>query len=281
MRTTSKIINLLTILIGLCVAVLAYLLLQAADQLRADTAVKQNEVTNVRTALAEAEEKRDREESSLRARKAGLTDDLEDHRKQLAEYKTSLPEKERELESLKKQQEMARQEVNKNRAEVTAKEAEIAQTQQAFQSLRAANPVARGELDQARASIDEQVDLAKSMELELKNYKIETEHLRAHYASILTALEADALNPSWITIGKSVSTRIEQLSMETGMLVLPLGTSHGLRNNMRFFVAKKGRRVGQLVVKDAGLAHSVAIIVPMIGTPGKLREKDEVEITGF
>ena len=118
-------------------------------------------------------------------------------------------------------------------------------------------------------------------ELELQNYKIETDHLRAHYASILTALEKDARDPSWITIGKSVSTNVEQLSMETGMVVLPLGTSHGLRNKMRFFVTKKGRQVCQLLVKDAGLAHSVALIVPLIGNPRKLREKDQIEITGF
>jgi hypothetical protein len=265
----------------MCTAVLAYMLLQAVDDLRVATALKQMEVKAADDNVTLAEKSRDQAESALSASNAGLTADLEDHRKQLADYKTSLPEKTRELESLKKQQEAARQEANKNRAEVTAKEAEVAQIQQVVQTLRSANPVAKGSLDQLQTSIDEQIELGQSIELELQSYKIETEHLRVHYASILTALEKDARDPSWITIGKTVSTTIEQLSMETGMLVLPLGTSHGLRNKMRFFVTKKGRRVCQLIVKDAGLAHSVVLIVPLIGNPSKLREKDEIEITGF
>ena len=257
------------------------MLLQAVDDLRVASALKQTEVKAADDNVTLAEKSRDQVESSLRASNAGLTADLEDHRKQLADYKTSLPEKTRELESLKKQQETARQEANRNRAEVTAKETEVAQVQQVVQALRSANPVAKGNLDQLHSSIDEQIELGNSIESELQSYKVETEHLRSHYASILVALGKDALDPSWITVGKSVSTNIEQLSMETGMVVLPLGTSHGLRNKMRFFVTKKRRRVCQLLVKDAGLAHSVALIVPLIGNPDKLREKDQIEITAF
>jgi hypothetical protein len=129
--------------------------------------------------------------------------------------------------------------------------------------------------------LDEQHALFAELEIEWRDYKAETEHLRSHYVSILEALRVDAENPSWITIGKSVLTKIERLSMETGMLVLPLGSTHGMRNNMRFFVSKNGKRVGQIIIKETGLGHSVANIVPLIGNPTKLREKDSVEITGF
>ena len=160
-------------------------------------------------------------------------------------------------------------------------EAEIIRVEETAGGLRVANPAARGAVEQMRNEIRDQNNLTEEIQRELRDYKHETDHLRVHFASILQALGKDAKNPSWITIGKTVRTRIERLSMETGMLVLPLGITHGMRDEMRFFVSKKGKRVGQLVIKDAGLAHSVANIVPLIDNPTKLREKDDVEITGF
>ena len=281
MEKTSKYINLLTILVGLVVAVLAYLLISAVDQLRQDTSAKQTELDAAHAALTKTEEKSAADKAALMATKAGLTDDLEDHRGQTARLNLELPENEAKLVSLKKQQDEARAEATKKEGEVAGLEAEIAQVEETAGGLRVANPAARGAVEQMRNEIRDQNNLTEEIQRELRDYKHETDHLRVHFASILQALGKDAKNPSWITIGKTVRTRIERLSMETGMLVLPLGITHGMRDEMRFFVSKKGKRVGQLVIKDAGLAHSVANIVPLIGNPTKLREKDEVEITGF
>ena len=281
MEKTSKYINLLTILVGLVVAVLAYLLISAVDQLREDTSAKQTEWNAALAALTKTEEKSAGDKAALMATKAGLTDDLEDHRGQTARLNLELPENEAKLESLKKQQEEARAEATKKKGEVAGLEAEIVQVEETAGGLRVANPAARGAVEQMRNEIRDQNNLTEEIQRELRDYKHETDHLRVHFASILQALGKDAKNPSWITIGKTVRTRIERLSMETGMLVLPLGITHGMRDEMRFFVSKKGKRVGQLVIKDAGLAHSVANIVPLIGNPTKLREKDYVEITGF
>ncbi len=281
MEKSSKIINLLTILTGLAAAVLAYLLVDAADQFRGKSSAKRDELNAARRVLADAEEKKEREEASLRARRAGLTEDLEDHRDQVAKLKLSLPEKENETEGLKKQQDEARLAATKDKAKLAALEAEIVTANETADRLRTGNPATQAALNQLQVEVDEQNDLVGDLELELRDYQAETDHLSSHYASILEGLGIDAENPSWITIGKGVVTKIERLSMEAGMLVLPLGTSHGMRDEMRFFVSKNGKRVGQLVIKDAGLAHSVANIVPLFGNPTKLREKDTVEITGF
>ena len=110
MEKTSKYINLLTILVGLAVAVLAYLLISAVDQLRQDTSAKETELEAALAALTKTEEKSAGDKAALMATKAGLTDDLEDHRGQTARLNLELPENEAKLESLKKQQEEARAE---------------------------------------------------------------------------------------------------------------------------------------------------------------------------
>ena len=281
MEKVSKIINLLTIVIGLAVAILAYLLITAVDQLRKDTSAKQSELDAAITTLAKTEEKSAADKAALSATKSGLADDLSDHRREVTRLKDELPVSEAKLEGLKKQQEEARAEAEKKKGEVTGLQTEIAGVQEAAGGLRAANPTARAAVEQMRNEIREQNDLAVEIQSELRDYKQETAHLKVHFASILKELQQDARDPSWITIGKSVNTRIERLSMETGMLVLPLGITHGMREDMKFIVSKKGKRVGQLVIKETGLAHSVANIVPLIGNPTKLRERDDIEITGF
>lgn len=281
MEKTSKIINLLTILVGIFVGVIAYLLLASADQFRTDSSAKATELTATLKALDEAEKKKEREENLQRVRKVSLTDDLQDYRDQMSILTSDLPQKKIELEVLKQEQEQVGLEAERQKAELARLEAEITQFDATVERLTQENPAARAALDQLRDDIAEQNALTDQIKLELRDYEAETGHLKDHFASILEAMEIDAKNPSWITIGKRVSTQIQRLSMETGMLVLPLGTTHGMREKMRFFISKKGKRVGQLVIKEAGLAHSVANIVPLIGNPTKLREQDTVEITGF
>ena len=130
MEKTSKYINFLTILVGLAVAVLAYLLISAVDQLRQDTSAKQTELDAALATLTKTEEKSAGDKAALMATKAGLTDDLEDHRGQTARLNLELPENEAKLESLKKQQEEARAEATKKEGEVAGLEAEIAQVEE-------------------------------------------------------------------------------------------------------------------------------------------------------
>ena len=231
--------------------------------------------------MVDAQAKKERDEKVLIARKSGLSDDLDDYRDQVAELTTALPRKKIELEALNQEKALFREETMRQQEELARVEAEVAQLDETVTRLTQGNPVARAALDQIRDQIAEQEDLTAQNNLELRGYEKETSHLRDHYSSILKGLEADAEDAPWITIGKRVPTQIQRLSMETGMLVLPLGTTHGMREKMRFFVSKKGKRVGQLVIKEAGLAHSVANIVPLIGNPTKLREQDDVEITSF
>ena len=54
MEKTSKIINLFTILVGIFVAVLAYLILEASDKFRVESLKKTTELTEATQALAEA-----------------------------------------------------------------------------------------------------------------------------------------------------------------------------------------------------------------------------------
>lgn len=281
MNASSKILNFLTIIIGLAVVVMAYLFLDAADRLREENETAQAELDKAVQVLADGEKKREKDNKSLNARKVGLDQDLTEHGEQVDQLKKEVPDKNTELSDLKKEQEKVQSENDLKLEEIAKIEAEIAKINESANRLRQDNPAARTNLDQLQASIREQNDLTGQIEYELRDYKAETEHLRVHYASILKELTIDALDPSWIVLDKIVTTKIQRLSMKAGMLVFPLGSYHGMRNEMRFHIGKKGRRICQVVIKEAHLGHSVATIVPLIGNPSKLRESDTVEITSY
>ena len=281
MNASSKFLNYLTILIGLAVVVMAYLFLDAADLLREENVAKQAELDKAIKELGDAEKKREKDNKSLMARKGGLTEDLKEHGEQVDQLKKEVPEKNSEISDLKREQQRIQNENDQKLEEIGKIEAEIAKLRESANLLRQDNPTARANVDQLEAGIREQNELTDQLEYELRDYKAETEHLRVHYASILKELAIDAVDPSWIVLDKIVTTKIQRLSMEAGMLVFPLGSYHGMRNEMRFYVGKKGRRICQVIIKEAHLSHSVAHIVPLIGNPSKLQESDTVEITGF
>jgi len=74
---------------------------------------------------------------------------------------------------------------------------------------------------------------------------------------------------------------VQSLNLKAGVLMLPIGRNKGLEADMRFIVSDKGQRLCQILVKEAGLSHSVAMIIPMFGRIGGLRENQNVEITNL
>ena len=50
---------------------------------------------------------------------------------------------------------------------------------------------------------------------------------------------------------------------------------------MRFLVSEKGRSLCRIKLKDIGLSHSVAMIIPMFGRVARLQESQKVEITNL
>ena len=64
-------------------------------------------------------------------------------------------------------------------------------------------------------------------------------------------------------------------------MMIPLGKNDGLKNDMRFLVTEKGRSLCRIKLKDIGLSHSVAMIIPMFGRVARLQESQNVDITNL
>jgi chromosome segregation ATPase len=147
--------------------------------------------------------------------------------------------------------------------------------------LALANPAKTAELDTIRNRIEEERGNGERIQDQLADYADETRTLDFHYKSVLAALERDLNERPWIERGESLSTRVQSLNLKAGVLMLPIGRNKGLEEDMRFIVSDKGQRLCQILIKEAGLSHSVAMIIPMFGRIGGLKENQKVEITNL
>ncbi|MBU63619.1 MAG: hypothetical protein CMI26_14075 [Opitutae bacterium] len=158
---------------------------------------------------------------------------------------------------------------------------ELEHAQKDADRLVLSNPAKTAELDTIKDLIVNERGNGAVVRDQLTDYADETRTLDFHYKSVLAALERDLNERPWIERGEILSTRVQSLNLKAGVLMLPIGRNKGLEEDMRFIVSNKGQRLCQILVKEAGLSHSIAMIIPMFGRIGGLRENQNVEITNL
>lgn len=125
-------------------------------------------------------------------------------------------------------------------------------------------------------SIETEISEKKSRKSELGerilSYDKETEILKKHYNLTTSALQKDFYERPWLERGERVSVSFSSLNLESGLIMLPIGKDHGLERSMRFAVRAKGESICQIRIKDVSYSHCVAMILPLLGNPTKLRE---------
>ena len=125
-------------------------------------------------------------------------------------------------------------------------------------------------------SIETEISEKKSRKSELGerilSYDKETEILKKHYNLTTSALQKDFYERPWLERGERVSVSFSSLNLESGIIMLPIGKDHGLERSMRFAVRAKGKSICQIRIKEVSYNHCVAMILPLLGNPTKLRE---------
>ena len=228
-----------------------------------------------------AAEKKSAQEANL-ARKKRESQSLQDELGSIKQDTTSserlLLESESNLEAEREKVAQTRDVIHQTNLAIEALKKEFQHAQEDVDRLALANPAKTAELQIIRNRIGDERANGEGIKDQLADYADETRTLDFHYKSVLAALEQDLNERPWIERGESLSTRVQSLNLKAGVMMLPIGRNKGLEEDMRFIVSDKGQRLCQILVKEAGLSHSVAMIIPMFGRIGGLRENPHVAI---
>ena len=254
--------------------------------MRGEDASTQLSTLNEEFSLLEksAAEKKSAQEANLARKKRdsqSLQDELSSIKQDTISNERLILESESNLQAERDKVAQTRDATHQANLAIEALKKELEHAQEDADRLALANPAKTAELDTIRNLIEEERENGEGVQDQLADYADETRTLDFHYKSVLAALERDLNERPWIERGESLSTRVQSLNLKAGVLMLPIGRNKGLEEDMRFIVSDNGRRLCQILVKEAGLSHSVAMIIPMFGRIGGLRENQNVEITNL
>jgi chromosome segregation ATPase len=253
---------------------------------RGDDASTQLSTLNEQFFLMEqsAAEKKSAQEANL-ARKKRDSQSLQSELSSIKQDSTSnvrlILETESNLQAERDEVAQTRDEAHQSNLAIEALTKELERANVDVDQLTLGNPAKTAELEILRNRMGEERENGEGIQDKLSDYAEETRTLDFHYKTVLFALERDLNERPWIERGESLSTRVQSLNLKAGVLMLPIGRNKGLEENMRFILSEKGQRLCQILVKEAGLSHSVAMIIPMFGRIGGLRENQDVEITNL
>ena len=253
---------------------------------RGDDASTQLSTLNEQFFLMEqsAAEKKSAQEANL-ARKKRDSQSLQSELSSIKQDSTSnvrlILETESNLQAERDEVAQTRDEAHQSNLAIEALTKELERANVDVDQLTLGNPAKTAELEILRNRMGEERENGEGIQDKLSDYAEETRTLDFHYKTVLFALERDLNERPWIERGESLSTRVQSLNLKAGVLMLPIGRNKGLEENMRFILSEKGQRLCQILVKEAGLSHSVAMIIPMFGRIGGLQENQNVEITNL
>ncbi len=279
MEKVGKICNWLAILASVGVLALVALLWMRGDEASRMHSILHNQFESNKTA---AETAKKRQESALRRNLAAkddldlelktLNDEIRDADQSIAELASEKDAKERETEQL-------RADAQQTRLATAAKEQTLEKNKLERDRLNRENPIAESELGPLLDLIDEQRLRASDLQGQLADYAEETRSIKVHLDSMKDALARDWETRPWIEPGERLETLVSNVNLDTGVLTFPLGLNHRVGKGMSFLVTEQGRGLCLIRVKETGLNHSVATILPMFGRVGKIRNNQRVEIT--
>ena len=279
MEKTVKLFNWLAILASLATLALVVLLWMRGDEASRMYSILHNRFESNKTA-AEAAKKR--QETALRRNRAAKDElelELKTVRDDARDVNQSITDVTLEKEAKESETEQLRQNNQQTRLATAAKEQALEKAEMERDRFARENPVNEGELGPLRDLIEEQRLRASDLQGQLADYADETRALKFHYDSVKDALERDWENRPWIEPGERLTTRISDVNLPAGVLTIPLGLNHRVDEGMNFLVTEQGRGLCLIRVKEIGLNHSVATILPMFGRVGKIKNNQLVEIT--
>jgi hypothetical protein len=253
---------------------------------RGDDASTQLSTLNEQFFLMEqsAAEKKSAQEANLARKKRdsqSLQSELSSIKQDSMSNERLILETESNLQAERDKVAQTRDEAHQSNLAIEALTKELERANVDVDQLTLGNPAKTAELEILRNRMGEERENGEGIQNKLSDYAEETRTLDFHYKTVLFALERDLNERPWIERGESLSTRVQSLNLKAGVLMLPIGRNKGLEENMRFILSEKGQRLCQILVKEAGLSHSVAMIIPMFGRIGGLRENQDVEITNL
>ncbi|MFP6886228.1 MAG: hypothetical protein VB997_01650 [Opitutales bacterium] len=281
MQKSSRIVNWLTIITSLAAFVVVLLLWLRGDEASKKLSELNQEFAQLEKAAADQNKSQAANLARAKRKNQEILKEISSIKQDTASKDRSIGTAEANLQAKLDQVAKAREDNHKTNLAIEALKKEIQHAQEDINRLEVANPTTGNELDGLRDLIKDEHRRGEGIQDQLSDYADETSTLNHHYKSILVALEKDLTERPWIERGETLTTRIQNLNLDAGVLMLPIGRNDGLEDEMRFLVTGNGRHLCRILVKEAGLSHSIAMIIPMFGRVGRLRENQNIEITNL
>ena len=281
MQKTSGIFNFLTILLSLGAFGIVLLIWFDGNDALSELSSLNKKYSELEAAAEDQNKSQAANLARAKRKNAEILKEISKIKQDTTSEQAELITLEADLESSRDQLAQTRDETHQANLSAEELKKKLEQTKLELNRLTAANPAAVRELETLRQLIEDERARGVGIQDELKDYEDETRTLDHHYKSILVALEKDLNERPWIERGETILTSIQNLNLRAGVLMIPLGKNDGLRDDMRFLVSEKGRSLCRIKLKDIGLSHSVAMIIPMFGRVARLQESQKVEITNL
>ena len=281
MRKFSRILNWLTLSISIAGLVIVLLLWLRGNEASTKLSSLNEQYAQLEKNAADQNKTQQADLARAKRKNEAILKEISTIKQDTASKEGKIVTEESDLQTARDKLAQAEEDNHKANLGIEALKKEIEHTQQEVTRLEVANPTTATELEGIRDLIKGERLRGEGIRGQLADYADETRTLDHHYKSILVALEKDLKERPWIERGETLSTRIQDLNINAGVLLLPLGSNDGLENDMRFLVTGNGKQLCRILVKETGLSHSVAMIIPMFGRIGRLQENQTVEITNL
>ena len=168
--------------------------------------------------------------------------------------------------------------IQKNKVSLVGADAKIEASRQEIRRISLLLPNLQAEITNLENLILNERHRQKALDLEIATYDMETSILKNHYELTIAALRKDFYERPWLDRGEKVSVAYSKVDLESGLLMLPIGKNYGFEQHMRFAVRAKGQSICQVEIKEVAFDHCVAMIIPLLGNPNKLKEFTKLDL---
>ena len=182
------------------------------------------------------------------------------------------------IESSMKENDELSAAIQKNKVSLVGAGAKIEVSRQEIRRISLLLPNLQAEITNLENLILNERQRHKAFDLEIATYDMETSILKNHYELTIAALRKDFYERPWLDRGEKVSVAYSKVDLKSGLLMLPIGKNYGLEQNMRFAVRAKGQSICQVEIKEVAYDHCVAMIIPLMGNPNKLKEFTKLDL---
>ena len=182
------------------------------------------------------------------------------------------------IESSMKENDELSAAIQKNKVSLVGADAKIEASRQEIRRISLLLPNLQAEITNLENLILNERHRQKALDLEIATYDMETSILKNHYELTISALRKDFYERPWLDRGEKVSVAYSKVDLKSGLLMLPIGKNYGLEQNMRFAVRAKGQLICQVEIKEVAYDHCVAMIIPLMGNPNKLKEFTKLDL---